>query len=322
MTAVSTGTRTATQQQRSSFKRGRKSLFLALHRAAVHLGFFVLPAHYYTPVPNVIELEATRGLWAHKSEMPGIDSDLEGQVARLEEACLPYQAEYAGAASYIEATLAASGPGYGYIESQALHGALRYLKPRRIVEVGSGVSTFCMRHALSLNEAEGAPQTQLTCIEPYPSDRLRDMKDVQLIPRPVQQVSLDVFTSLQAGDFLFIDSTHAVKAGGDVNFLMLEVLPRLAPGVVVHVHDIYLPYDYQRDLFNTAYFWSETSLLRAFLTHNDHARILFCMSQLHYERPDVLRRVFPDYVPQPANDGLAEPEVPGHFPSAIYIEIT
>ncbi len=100
------------------------------------------------------------------------------------------------------------------------------------------------------------------------------------------------------------------------------MLPRLAPGVIVHVHDIYLPYDYQRDILDTVYHWSETSLLRAFLTGNQHARILFCLSQLHYERPDLLRRLFPGYVPESDQRGLSAGEPKGYFPSSIYIEIT
>jgi hypothetical protein len=117
-----------------------------------------------------------------------------------------------------------------------------------------------------------------------------------------------------------------VKAGGDVNFLILEVLPRLKPGVIVHFHDIYLPYDYQRDLLDTFMHWSETSLLRAFLINNSRARIFFSMSQLHYDRPDALRKAFPDYAPQTDVDGLVVGEVPfeksrRHFPSSTYIEI-
>jgi hypothetical protein len=179
-----------------------------------------------------------------------------------------------------------------------------------------------MREALLLNRREGAPETEMVAIEPYPSPHLREMSGVRLIEQPVQQVPLDVFTSLDAGDFLFIDSTHAVRPGGDVNFLILEVLPRLARGVIVHVHDIYLPYDYQRDLLDTVYYWSETSLLRAFLTNNQHARILFCLSQLHYQRPELLQRLFPGYVPEHDHRGLAAGETAGYFPSSIYIEIT
>jgi hypothetical protein len=304
-----------------AFKTSRKRLFLAAHRLAIRLGLYVLPVHYYTQVPNVLELERTQDRWAQRSELPGIEIDIDKQAGTLEAVCAPFQPEYEGARAFKEATKSGFGPGYGFVESQALHGVLRHFKPKRIVEVGSGVSTYCMQHALLLNQHEGAPPVDLVSIEPYPSERLKAMQGVRLMQTPVQQVPLDVFESLGAGDLLFIDSTHAVKAGGDVNFLILEVLPRLAPGVIVHVHDVYFPYDYQRDILDTLYFWSETSLLRAFLTHNQHARILFCLSQLHYERPNLLRRLFPGYFPEHDERGLAAGETQGYFPSSLYIEI-
>jgi len=130
---------------------------------------------------------------------------------------------------------------------------------------------------------------------------------------------------LQQGDLLFIDSSHTVKPGGDVNYLILEVLPRLRKGVIVHFHDIYLPFDYQRDVLQTFFHWAETSLLRAFLIFNDKARIIFCLSHLHYERRDALREVFLEYSPQGDVNGLRLEEykpfklVPEHYPSSIYI---
>ena len=218
------------------------------------------------------------------------------------------------------------GPGYGYIEAQALHAVVRHLKPGRIVEVGSGVSTYCMLRAREHNRLEGA-DSAITCIEPHPSVRLTDTPDIELWRQPVQTVPVAHFEQLAAGDFLFIDSSHAVKAGSDTNFLILEVLPRLKAGVWVHFHDIYLPYDYERSLLRTFLFSSETALLHAFLTHNPRASIVFCLSQLHYERRDALREAFPEYDPQPEEDGLLTgtrtpfEDDDRHFPSSIYLKV-
>ncbi|WP_338000825.1 class I SAM-dependent methyltransferase [Candidatus Methylacidiphilum fumarolicum] len=132
---------------------------------------------------------------------------------------------------------------------------------------------------------------------------------------------------MRKDDLLFIDSSHVVKAGGDVNFLILEVLPRLREGVVVHFHDIYFPYDYPRDLLKTFFPSTESSLLHAFLAFNHRFRIIFCMSLLHYKCPKVLTEVFPEYIPQGGQDGLVEERVaafttpPGHFPSSIYLRV-
>jgi hypothetical protein len=303
-----------------------KRTILGVHRAGARFGVTIMPAHYYTPVPNIVDLEKTRAVWAKKSDLPGIEVDLEAQGQHLLDTCLPFQSEYGGDMDALAVGTRRFGPGFGYIETQALHAMIRALKPARIIEVGSGVSTYCMVQAASLNQRESGQETDITAIEPNPSEPLRSLP-VNLIDQPVQTVDYERFQALSRGDLLFIDSTHTVKAGGDVNFLILEVLPRLQPGVVVHFHDIYLPYDYQRDLLETFMHWSETSLLRAFLINNPHARILFSMSQLHYDRPEVLKTAFPDYAPQAGKDGLVVGGRPfddsqRHFPSSTYIEIS
>ena len=111
-----------------------------------------------------------------------------------------------------------------------------------------------------------------------------------------------------------------------MNYLILEILPRLRPGVIVHVHDIYLPYDYPRTVLQTFFHWTETSLLRAFLVGNERVEILFCESMLHYDRPDALRRVFPEYQPASDVDGIGAHQPldlasDGHFPSSIYLRM-
>ena len=155
------------------------------------------------------------------------------------------------------------------------------------------------------------------------------MKEINLIEKQVQAVPFEeAFGELGENDLLFIDSSHAVKPGSDVNHLILEILPRLHPGVIVHFHDIYLPFDYQRSVTQTFFHWMETSLLRAFLVHNERARIIFCLSQLHYDRREALREVFPEYNPQSDINGLRDARykpfqepVNEHFPSSIYIRI-
>lgn len=200
---------------------------------------------------------------------------------------------------------------------------MRHYKPRRIIEVGSGVSTYCISAALDRNREEAAGPSTITCIEPNPSDSLRRFGKATLLAERVQTLAPGFFSVLEANDLLFIDSSHTVKPGGDVNYLILEVLPRLRKGVIVHFHDIYFPYDYQRDLLRTFLQYSETALLHAFLIGNSLARIVFCLSQLHYERHSELTRVFPDYDPQPAVNGLTAEGVcrKQHFPSSLYLRI-
>lgn len=304
-----------------------KRFFLRVYKLGVKFGIHMLPVHMGTSVPNIIELERKRKFWAKKSELPGIFINMDQQMINIKNICMPYQSEYTGNKFYHEGVSNHLGPGYGPIEAEVLHAVIRTFKPKEIIEVGSGISTYCMIKACEINEKETGQHTALTSIDPFPFAQIRSMSQIKLISQEVQTVPLDVFLKLDKGDFLFIDSSHTVKAGSDVNYLILEVLPRLRSGVIIHFHDIFLPYDYQRDLLQTFFYWNETSLLRAFLIFNHRARIIFSLSQLHYERRNALKEVFTDYRPQEDTNGLQlnkyksfEP-ISDHFPSSIYIEI-
>lgn len=303
-----------------------KRLLLAVHRLGLRLGVVILPNHYYISIPDLNALARTQNVWARRSELRGIDADVDGQARRLVEICGPFEPEYRGNRAYLDACARGAGPGYGYIEAQALHGVVRHLRPRTIIEVGAGVSTACILDAVARNEREGAERCEVISIEPYPRPWLRGAP-VRLIERAVQEVERELFDGLGARDLLFIDSSHAVKVGSDVNHLILEVLPRLRRGVIVHLHDIYLPYDFPRDALATLSQPQETALLHAYLIGNPNVRIVFSLSMLHYERRDVLKQGFPEYSPQRERGGLQDPsyrafdEIAGHFPSSIYLEI-
>src|SRR5882724_5292254 len=309
--------------KRSTVKRTA----LRIHEVGLRLGVQILPAHYYSPVPNILELRESLDVWAKPSSMPGISVDLNQQTDKLRSICLPFKNEYLGNQVYRDAVAKKSGPGYGYIEAQCLHAVLRQYKPRRVVEVGSGVSTYCLLAALGKNTKETGDSGRLTSVEPHPSHRLKALSQIELLQMKVQSAPLEVFTQHGKGDLLFIDSSHTVKPGGDVNFLVLEVLPRLRSGVIVHFHDIYFPYDYPRDTLRTYLHGMETSLLRAFLTFNERVKILLCLSNLHYDRPEVLTEIFPEYVYQRDERGLQIEDykpfeaIEEHFPSSLYLEI-
>jgi len=308
----------ATRRQLKKFTTYAKRLG---HTTALKAGVVVLPNHFYTPVADVNELRRKRSSWARRSSMIGVKCDLDSQVAFLRDMVKPFEPEYRGNKAFLEGAAKGFGLGYGYIEAQCYHGVLRSLKPARIIEVGSGVSTYCAMQAGALN-AQTGPAPKITCIEPYPSKfLLKTAQDanITLIKSPVELVDPNIFLELESGDFLFIDSTHAVKPGGDVLFLYLEVLPRLKPGVHIHIHDIYFPYLHQRDLLTTYFQWSETALLQALLTYNSRLSITLCLSQLHYDAPDVMKEVFPEYVRQADRDGLVDGKPAGHFPASVYL---
>jgi hypothetical protein len=306
------------QKLKSRGQKFAKRLLQRVHEIGLTFGLIILPNHYYVPFSDLRVLRRTRARWAHRSAMLGIDLDLDRQEQSLREMVKPFEVEYRGNTAYNFAVGGLFGPGFGYIEAQALHGVIRSLKPRRIVEIGSGVSTYCMLEAIKRNGS--GHQTEVTCIEPYPRPWL-GQAPVKLIRNQLQEVPAETFSALQHGDLLFIDSTHTVRVDGDVNRIVLEILPRLPPGIVVHFHDIFLPYDYPLDADRSIFQWMETALLHAFLIGNRNVEILFCLSQLHYDRRDALRKVFPEYVPHEDVNGLITGpfDLTKHFPSSLYL---
>jgi predicted O-methyltransferase YrrM len=303
----------------SLLNKASTNLFLLFDRVGVH----VLPKHFYTPVADYSWLRRHRDVWESPWDMAGVDWDLDKQFAWLNDVCADHIGEVAGLKSYKDLQTAGLGYGYGPIESQVLHCFIRKYAPRRIIEVGSGVSTACMLEAVRKNERDGRSGSDIVCIEPYPKKQLTNVAGVTHIESMVQTVDRAVFETLEAGDLLFIDSSHSVKTGSDVSVLFLQVLPKLRPGVHVHIHDINLPYLYVRSALDTVFGWQETALLAALLVGNSHLRVSAAMSGLHYGRQAQLRKLLPDYQPQSWQTGLDAPdEDPDrHFPSAIYLHV-
>lgn len=303
---------------RQGLKRLSFEAFLVFERLGVH----VLPAHYYSSLPNHGWLRRHPELWQSALSLKGIEWNLDKQLRWLRQICSEYYREVQGLGPYARLKAAGFGLGFGPIESQVLHCFVRSQAPTRVVEVGAGLSTAIIRDAGELNAREGRCVPEIRSIEPFPSPALKRLGGVEIIQESCQAVQFDVFEQLQAGDLLFIDSTHAVKCGSELIRLYLEVLPRLAAGAVVHVHDIYLPFAYSRTVLSSYFDWQETSLVAALLTHNSRIEILCCQSGLHYERPGDLATILPDYRPQPNQEGLSigdERESNGHFPSSLWL---
>jgi len=299
---------------RRMVKAASTRLFMAADRIGVH----ILPKHYYTSVPDYAWLNKNKSTWCRRVDLTGVHWDLTEQLTWLEQICRPFYLEVQGLRTYHEAT--GKGPGYGPIESQVLHCVCRSMKPRRLIEVGSGVSTVCALNALRMNLADGHHPCSVTCIEPFPSESIARAPGVDLVRSMVQTLPLGFFNQLEAGDVLFIDSSHSVKTGSDVLFLYLEVIPRLRPGVLVHLHDIFLPYLYQRDVLQNYFDWQETSLLVALLKDSRRLEVLTCLSALHYDARDQMRVLLTDYEPQSdRGEGLSPALQAGHFPASLWL---
>lgn len=287
---------------------------------ADRVGLHILPKYYGTPIPDYKWLRSNLDLWTAPSKMTGIHWNLDEQADWLERVVPPFYSEVSGLTVFREYQNNGWGVGYGQIESQVLHCFVRTFAPKRIIEIGSGVSTGCMLHANALNCLEGKTGSTITCIEPYPSEKLMQCKDVNLLATTAQAVNASIVDQLQEGDLLFIDSSHAVKVGSDVVKIYLEILPRLNPGVHVHIHDIYLPYLYPRDAMEAYFSAQENVLLAALLVNNDRLRVNACLSALHYDRTEQLKQMMADYVPQQGTKGLRAGDGTGFFPSSCWLQ--
>jgi hypothetical protein len=253
----------------------------------------VTPVHFYQPIPNTQALPEI--LWSRASELIGIDMNDAVQLDLLRNHFPKFRDEYDQFSA--EAT---SEPGRFNLTNGLFDGTdalvaycmIRHFQPRLIVEVGSGFSSLVAAEAMTKNEGSA-----LICIEPFPPDFLRKGFPGlhSLIEKKVEDIDVKFFSQLGSGDILFIDSSHTVRIGGDVNYLFLEVLPRLKPGVIVHVHDIFFPFDYRRDwVMDELRFWAEQYLLQAFLTFNSEFEVLMANAYLGHRYMEDLKATFPN----------------------------
>ncbi len=207
-------------------------------------------------------------------------------------------------------------PGYGPVESDVLHAFITSQRPRRIVQIGAGFST-----AVILDATRAAGYTaDITCVDPFPTSFLNDTADAGHITLVVDRAQDVPEALLLSADLFFVDSTHTVKPDSEVNRIVLDILPGIAPGTWVHFHDITFPYDYtQRVLTDDLFFPNESCLLHAFLIDNHRYAIRVALSMLHDARPKELSALLPDYLPRPHVYGLKTGS--GHFPSASYLQV-
>ncbi len=259
---------------------------------------WVPPGHFYSPYPDPSEYERrVAALLDRDRPLLGIDLREKDQLALLEElvplvADAPFPEHRPEGDEERRWRYWYDNFAYAYGDGIVLHGMLRRLAPRRIVEVGSGFSS-----AMMLDTVDGwLPGTEVTFVEPYPElleSLLRpgDEARVTIHRWAVQDVEPEVFAALEAGDVLFVDSTHVVKAGSDVNHLFFEVFPRLAEGVWVHLHDIFHPFEYPPAWVREGRAWQEAYLLRAFLTFNPHFAIRWFQDFLWQHHEAAMRRL-------------------------------
>jgi hypothetical protein len=247
------------------------------------------PGHYYSPVPTMKEIEGQQDrIFRHPDHLEGLDLNEEAQLALFKTLAplindVSFNAEPQPDRRYFSNN-DFYGPGDGFI----LQAFLRHLRPARYLEVGSGWTTAL---ALDTNDRWLDSRLRITCIEPNP-DRLnllvRPGDDVEIIVSQVQDVDVARFKELERDDILFIDCSHVVKTGSDAHHLITRVLPVVPPGVYIHIHDMFWPFEYPRHWVDEGRAWSEAYLLHAFLLFNPAFEIVLFNHWLADQRHDFM----------------------------------
>ena len=271
-----------------------------MHRPMVELRkkfFFVPPGHFYSPIPSPDEIakNAQRIFADPPREIPGINLNTSVQLEYLEAIAGFYdehpfpENKTEGIRYYLK------NDSFSFADGYILYGMIRHLKPRRLIEVGSGFSS-CV--TLDTNERFFNNTIDTTFIEPFPElfyklMKKGDRENVEVIASKLQDVPLDTFSALGENDILFIDSTHVAKVDSDVNYLFAKILPSLNVGVYIHIHDIFYPFEYPRPWIEECRAWNELYMLRSFLQYNQQFEIVLFSHFLNTFYRDKLGEAIP-----------------------------
>lgn len=244
------------------------------------------PGHFYSPIVSVNEIKMFENeIWKQPVpyKIPGIDLNITSQLETIKEiskyySALPFKTQKREDLRYYF-----ENDFFSYSDGIVLFMMINHIKPKRIIEVGSGFSSALI---LDTNDLCFNGEMELISIEPYPERlysliRDDDRSRYKVIEKRVQDVDKEIFKQLDSNDILFIDSTHVSKTGSDVNFILFEVLPILKSGVLIHFHDVFYPFEYPKDWVFGGRNWNENYLLRAFLISNNEFKIYLFVHYLH-----------------------------------------
>jgi predicted O-methyltransferase YrrM len=265
------------------------------------------PGHFHSPLPSFDDIAR----WERTNygrdvdEIPGIDLRIDAQLELLRSLYADIEAHPFVACDGREPRFAFGNEWFTGYDALVYAALLRFQQPRRVVEIGSGWSTAAL-----LDAFEGRPLPDITLIEPHPDRLFRLLRDedhdrLAIVVERLQDSPPRIFGELESGDVLFVDSTHVAKLGSDVNQVCFQILPRLAPGVIVHFHDIAYPFEYEPPAVEQGYGWNEAYLLRAFLQFNHRFEILLWNDLVRSRLHDVVEREFPALLAYeyPGNEG-------------------
>ena len=254
------------------------------------------PGHFYSPIPSIDEIKSKeKAIFTISSKkIPAINLNGISQLKLLKKLKkfyknLPFEANKKDNLRYFF-----NNPCFSYGDAIIYYCMIRKLKPKRIIEIGTGYSS-CV--ALDTNELFFDNSISCTFIDPYPKLFLSlikksDKNRIKVINKNLQEIDLKIFSGLSCRDILFIDSTHVSKINSDVNYIFFQILPCLKAGVFIHFHDIFFPFEYPKEWVYQGLAWNEAYLLRVFLQYNKIFKIQFFNSFMAYwHRKEVAKDI-------------------------------
>jgi glycosyltransferase involved in cell wall biosynthesis len=282
-----------------------------LHDVFYRRGFHLLRKHFYLPIPD--DTDRLDYFWGKPSALPGLDMNDDVPLRMMKNVFPPFLDEFRKRFPLYKKEGTDPGfylinGGYMAVDAHVYYCLIRQNRPRRILEIGVGNSTLLAIAANAYNEQDGR-RACLTSVDPYPWELFRGGYPGldELIDRRVQDVPLATFEALEADDILFIDSSHVIRSGNDVHFEFLEVLPRLKPGVLVHVHDVSLPKPYPKVYFDNDLYWNEQYVLQAFLAFNDRFEVIWPGNYMMVTYPERMLETFPEMLTMREHYPQSEP---------------
>jgi predicted O-methyltransferase YrrM len=277
--------------------RERKTIQSLLESDNYQFLIFAQPGHFYSPIPDIKEIELQSEIIFDRSvkKVPGIHINEEAQLGLTKKFIAFYNEIPFSDNKNMENRYYFENAYFSYGDAVILYSIIRFFKPRKIIEIGSGFSSAAM---LDINERFFDGKIEFTFIEPHP-DRLFSLlraKDKELCSiekKPVQQVKPEIFLDLKENDILFIDSSHVAKTYSDVLHILFKILPFLKAGVLVHFHDILWPFEYPKIWLDRGRAWNEAYIVRAFLQYNTSFEILYFSSFMEIHYASFLRNNIP-----------------------------
>ncbi len=267
----------------------------------MQLGILPVLDHYYQPMINPVKY--LKKPLRDDRELKGIDFNVEEQLNILSRFNYNKELLEFPISKEKEIEFYYNNDSYCSGDAEYLYNIIRYFKPKRIIEIGSGNSTLMVKNAIANNILENSKYTcNHICIEPYEQPWLEKL-DVELIREKIENLDKSLFLKLELNDILFIDSSHIIRPQGDVLFEYLELLPILKSGVLVHVHDIFTPKDYLEDwVYKEHYLWNEQYLLEAFLNFNKEFKIIGALNFLAHNYRNEFAEKCPVFAKQPGRE--------------------